>query len=65
MNDASATLPTPPRPAPLELVRAWLALNAMIGDNPELATVQDEIKLAALHLADAIYTLAHQEEQEK
>ena len=61
----NATNATPTAPTPLELVRAWLALNAMIGDNPELATVQDEIKLAALHLSDAIYTLAHQEEQER
>ena len=64
MNDASATRPMPPRPAPLELVRAWFALNAMIGDNPALAAVQSDIKLAALHIDDAVKALAHQEEQD-
>lgn len=57
MNDASAIRPPAPRPAPLVLVRAYIALNAMIGDNPDLKDVQDEIKLAALHLEDAIRTL--------
>ena len=47
MNETTTT-------APLVLIRAYIALNAMIGDNPELHAVQDEIKLAALHLEEAL-----------
>ena len=43
-------------PGAREVIRAWIALNALIG-NDLLAAVQDDIKLAALHMEDAIRTM--------
>ena len=48
-------------PGAREVIRAWIALNALIGNdllgNDLLAAVQDDIKLAALHMEDAIRTM--------
>lgn len=44
------------RPAALELIRAYLYLQAVIG-HPELGEVQNDLKLAAMHLEDAMDTM--------
>ena len=46
------------RPSAREVIRAIVALNAMIG-NPELHEAQIDIKLAAMHMQDVLYTLMH------
>ena len=52
-------------PAAREVVRAYLYLQATIGDREELKEVQNDIKLAAMHLEDALCTLAAAELPDK
>lgn len=46
------------RPSAREVILAITALNAMIG-NPELHEAQTDIKLAAMHMQDVLYTLMY------
>ncbi len=45
------------RPAAREVIRAYLYLQATIG-HAYLEDVQDDLKLASMHLEDALCTLA-------